>query len=140
MSTYYQNQPYPNDYNNRGRGGYNNRNQEPPKRSGAKEGIISKGKNAGKGMIYISAWKVNKRHGMVSIKAFENAKSKRWESDRGKKHVSLIFEVIFKDQGNTMVIPANYCMTTGKAFLDQLGWVVSTQARRGGYCGPISTK
>lgn len=130
---------YRNNYNNRNNyrndyrgGGYRN---QPKKKSGAKTGIQSKGKNEGK--IYVSAWKANKRHGMVSIIGFENGRSVRSESRNGNKFVTIMFEITFKDQGNTMLELGNYNLVTGKVYLERLGWVISTKAPNGGYCGKI---
>ena len=110
--------------------------REPKKKSGAKMGIQSKGINEGK--IYISAWKANKRHGLVKITAFENARSTRSESQAGNKFCTMMFEIFYQDSGSKVLEIAPYNMTSGKVFLEKLGWVVSTKARNGGYVGKVS--
>lgn len=122
-----------NNYNFQNNGGYNNNNnnyqqsqQLPPKRSGAKEGRTKHGK------LYLSAWKVGKRSGMVTVSAFENKRSTWYKENR---RVTLMCEVIFKDQGTKMLELVHYNLDTGKAFLPKLGLVLSTKAARGGYLG-----
>jgi hypothetical protein len=125
---------YQNNYNNNNQG----RNQgQKKKHSGAKEGIQRAGVNEGK--IYISAWVYRKNHGLIKISGFENRKSTRSQSERGNQFVTIMFECFYKDSGNTILELANYNLTTGKVFLEKLGYVVSTKAPNGGYTGPINT-
>ena len=105
------------------------------KRSGAKMGIQSKGRNEGK--IYVSAWKANKQHGLVKISAFENARSTRSESQSGNKFVTMMFEIFYQNSGSKVLEIAPFNLTSGKVFLEKLGWVVSTKARNGGFTGKI---
>ena len=131
----YGNQRYNRNY--RGGSGYSRGyNSRPKKKSGAKSGIQKTGKNQGK--IYISAWKANKEHGLVTISAFENARSVRSESRNGNKFVTLMFEVFYKRTGSKVLELANYNLTTGKVYLEKLGWVISTKAPNGGYVGGIN--
>ena len=114
---------------------------EPKKRSGAKQGMITKGKNRDKGYIYLSAWKANKRFGMVTVKGFENDRSKRSEAPTtGARFVTIMLEISFVDQGNVELELVSYNLTTGKAYIEKFGWVLSTKARNGGYLGKISKR
>ena len=110
----------------------------PNKRSGAKLGIQSKGKNEGK--VYVSGWKANKSHGLVKITAFENGRSTRSESKTGNRFVMLMFEIFYQNTGTKVLELANFNLTSGKAYLEKLGWVVSTKAPNGGYVGKISKR
>lgn len=129
-----------NRYNNRRNNYSNNRgfDRQPKKRSGAKQGVITKGKNRDEGFIYLSAWKANKRHGLVTVKGFENQKSTRSEArSTGNKFVTIMLEIVFRDSGNKMLELVNYNLTTGKVYIDQLGWVLSTKAPNGGFLGKV---
>ena len=132
-NNYNQRRQFVDDYRSGNRGNYRFR---PKKKSGAKAGIQSRGKNEGK--LYVSAWKANKEHGMVKISAFENARSVSSESRNGNKFVTMMFEVFYKRTGSKVLEVANYNKTTGKVFLEKVGWVISTKAPNGGYVGPIS--
>lgn len=121
-------------YQNRNKGNY--RNAQPKKKSGAKMGIQSKGRNEGK--IYVSAWKANKQMGLVKITAFENSRSTRSESKSGNKFVTMMFEIFYQNSGSKVLEIAPFNLTSGKVFLEKLGWVISTKASRGGYCGKVN--
>lgn len=135
MSTYYDdNHSYrQNNYGNNNRG-YNSRGRggQGKKRTFAKEGRIRGGKSDG--LLYISATRYSKKFGKVTAKAFENHSSKKSESDRGNKFVSLAFEITWVDTGNKSTYWALYNLTSGKAFIEELGWVIST---KGNYFGPV---
>ena len=123
---------YRRDYNDRG---YNNR---PKKRSGAKEkSFVTKDGFTG---ICIHAWNYTRRRGMLRVKAFENSKSKTYESKRGNEFISLMFECFYKDTGNKLLEVALYNTKTGKAYLEKLGMVISTKAPNGGYFGQIKNR
>jgi len=123
------------DFRNSGQDRYQQQNWGK-KKSGAKEGRQKAGKNQGK--VYVSGWKANKRHGMVKISAFENARSTRSRSESGNEFVTMMFEIFYKDTGAKVLEVAPYNLTTGKVFLEKVGWCISTKARNGGYVGPIS--
>ena len=123
-------------YRNSNRG--NNFHRDQKKRSGAKEGsFVTKDGVTG---IYINGWNYNRRRGLLTVKAFENSKSKKYESDRGNKFISLMFEIFYKDSGNKILEVGLYNMTTGKVFLEKIGMVISTKAPNGGYFGQIKSK
>lgn len=103
------------------------------KKSGASESIISSGKS--KGLIAVNAWNKSKSKGFITAKAFQTHKSTKSVGESGKRHVALVFEVFYRDTGNTVICPASYCVDTGKAFLDKLNMVISTKAPNGGYFG-----
>lgn len=102
------------------------------KKSGAKEvsGTNSNGKWWG-----VSAWFANKRSGLVKISAFENEKSTRFENEKGEESIMLLFEVIYPNTGQKVLEISQYKFSTGKAFLSNLGIVISTKSPNGGYCG-----
>lgn len=129
----YQNN-YQNNYGNSYGG--NRGGRQTKKHSGAKESIQRKGKN--EGGVSVHAWIYRKGMGLVKITAFENAKSTHSSSDRGNKFVTMMFEMFYKDSGNTVLEVGNYCLTTGKVYLEKPGWVISTKAPNGGYCGPVN--
>lgn len=121
-------------YNNGyGGGGYSN--NQPKKRSGAKETIQKKGKNTGK--LAIVAWNYSRRRGLITLSAFENKKSKRIKSKVGNRFVTLIAEVVSRDTGEVSIHPIIYNVETGKAFVQRLNMVISTKAANGGYFGTI---
>lgn len=103
------------------------------KKSGAKETIIKDGKS--KGLIAINAWNSSKSKGFITAKAFQTHASTKSKGESGKRHVALIFEVLYRDTGNKLIIPASYCVDTGKAFLEDLNMVIATKAPNGGYFG-----
>ncbi|MFJ1412404.1 hypothetical protein [Capnocytophaga canimorsus] len=113
--------------------------QQPyKKKSGAKEvqGVTREGKE----YFGISAWFVSKNAGLVKINAFENSKSTHFTTQRGREGVSLMFEVIYRDSGIKRLEVATYFFDTGKAFLKDLGIIVSTKAPNGGYAGFFKPK
>lgn len=108
------------------------------KKSGAKEGTyVTKDGVTG---MYISAWNYSRRRGLLVCKAFENSKSKKYESERGNTFISMMFECFYKDNGNKVLEVALYNTRTGKVFLEKLGMVISTKAPNGGYFGQIKSK
>ncbi|MFJ1382063.1 hypothetical protein [Capnocytophaga canimorsus] len=113
--------------------------QQPyKKKSGAKEvqGVTREGKE----YFGISAWFVSKNAGLVKINAFENSKSTHFTTQRGREGVSLMFEVVYRDSGIKRLEVATYFFDTGKAFLKDLGIIVSTKASNGGYAGFFKPK
>ncbi|MDT9500401.1 hypothetical protein [Capnocytophaga canimorsus] len=108
------------------------------KKSAAKEvkGLTREGKE----YFGISAWFVSKNTGLVKINAFENSKSTHFTTQRGRDGVSLMFEVVYRNSGIKRLEVATYFFDTGKAFLKELGIIVSTKAPNGGYCGFFKPK
>lgn len=113
------------NFNNRG---YND-NNSTSKKSGSKHGKTKKGAH------YVTAWNVSKSKGFLTVKAFENKKSVYSESENGNKFIMMMFEIFYKDTGNTVLQLANFNLTTGKVYLDKLNMVISTKAPNGGYFG-----
>ena len=127
-----------------GRKNYNdnyqsNDNGSKKKHSGAKVGVQREGKNKGK--IYLSAWNYSRSRGMITVKAFENAKSKAYTvKSTGNRFVMVMLEIFYKKTGNIILDLVSYNLDTGKAYSDKLGMVISCQAPNGGYFGQIKTK
>ncbi|MRJ08070.1 hypothetical protein EDL99_04100 [Ornithobacterium rhinotracheale] len=124
----------PNPNFNRGYNrGYNN--QRPQKKhSGAKAGTTKKGG------IYVTAWNYSKQKGMITVKAFENSRSVRSESQTGNRFLMMMFEVFYKNTGAKVLELANYNVNTGKVYLQKVGMVISTKAPNGGYFGQIKSR
>ena len=119
--------------------GRRNNNYDKKKHSGAKVGVQTAGKN--KGGVYVTAWNYSKSRGMITVKAFENKKSKKYQGKKnGNRFVMMIFEVFYKRTGNTVLELASYNVDSGKVYLEKLGMVISCQAPNGGYFGQISSK
>lgn len=114
-------------------GQYNKR-----KKSGAKEvkGVTKNGDQ----YFGISGWFVRNNVGLVKINAFVNSKSTHFTTQAGRDGVSLMFEVIYQNTGVKRLEIATYFFDSGKAFLKELGIVVSTKARNGGYAGFFKKK
>ena len=109
------------------------------KHSGAKEGVQTAGINKGK--LYVTAWNYSRGRGMITVKAFENKKSKAYEVKKtGNRFVMMMFEVFYKRTGNTVLELASYNLDSGKVYLEKLGMVISCQAPNGGYFGQIKSK
>lgn len=139
----YQNRGYQSSgYQNRGyqNAGYQNRGYQkaPKKKSGAKE--VQGTTKEGNQYFGISAWFYRKNVGLVQIKAFENSKSTHFTTERGRDGVSLMFEVFYKNSGIKRLEVATYFFDSGKAFLKDLGIIVSTKAPNGGYAGYFQKK
>ncbi|CEN37612.1 hypothetical protein [Capnocytophaga cynodegmi] len=139
----YQNRGYQSSgYQNRGyqNSGYQNRGYQraPKKKSGAKE--VQGTTKEGNQYFGISAWFSRKNVGLVQIKAFENSKSTHFTTERGRDGVSLMFEVFYKNSGIKRLEVATYFFDSGKAFLKDLGIIVSTKAPNGGYAGYFQKK
>ncbi|MEP3228767.1 MAG: hypothetical protein ABJO02_03360 [Reichenbachiella sp.] len=107
------------------------RNQK--KHSGAKE------KQCKNGALGIFAWNYSRNRGLISVKGFTNSKSTESESERGNKFVTIMLECFYKNSGNRVLELVNYNKTTGKAYLEKLGMVISTKAPNGGYFGQIKS-
>lgn len=138
QSSGYQNRGYQNaGYQN---AGYQNRGYQkaPKKKSGAKE--VQGTTKEGNQYFGISAWFSRKNVGLVQIKAFENSKSTHFTTERGRDGVSLMFEVFYKNSGIKRLEVATYFFDSGKAFLKDLGIIVSTKAPNGGYAGYFQKK
>ena len=118
---------YNNNYNN-----YPSQNKQK-KKSGAKCTFFDDDK------VSLHAWNSSKSRGLISLKAFENKKSKSGTISKGKnkgdQYVSLIAEVFYHRTGNTVIEPIVYNIDSGKAYLSKLNMVVSTKARNGGFFG-----
>ncbi|MFJ1366451.1 hypothetical protein ACILDU_08405 [Capnocytophaga canimorsus] len=113
--------------------------QQPyKKKSGAKE-VKGLNKN-GKEYFGVSAWFKSKNSGLVKISAFENQKSTYFTTQRGREGVSMMFEVFYRDSGIKRLEVATYFFDNGKAFLKDLGIIVSTKAPNGGYAGYLRNK
>lgn len=113
------------------------------KKSGAKEIRTDKaGKQLtdrnGKPVIGLSAWCYTKRTGLISISGFSHYKSKWYENAKGEEGVSIVCEVVYKDSGVTKIIPVAYNAVTGKAYLKEIGLMLSTKGANGGFCGQMS--
>lgn len=139
----YQNRGYQSSgYQNRGyqNSGYQNRGYQraPKKKSGAKE--VQGTTKEGNQYFGISAWFSRKNVGLVQIKAFENSKSTHFTTERGRDGISLMFEVFYKNSGIKRLEVATYFFDSGKAFLKDLGIIVSTKAPNGGYAGYFQKK
>lgn len=128
------------------KGGYNNRdtryrNSEPEykKKSGAKE---TEGYTQGdKKFFGVVAWFYKQRTGMVNIRAFANEKSTWFDDEDGNPlGVTLMWEVFYRDTGTKQLEVASYFFDSGKAYLKNLGVMVSTKAPNGGYAGFIPSK
>ncbi|GIJ93002.1 hypothetical protein CAPN001_08590 [Capnocytophaga stomatis] len=112
--------------------------QAPKKKSGAKE--VQGTTKDGNQYFGISAWFSRKNVGLVQIKAFANKKSTHFTTERGRDGVSLMFEVFYKNSGIKRLEVATYFFDSGKAFLKDLGIIVSTKAPNGGYAGYFQKK
>lgn len=118
---------------------YNRGNSSGKKHSGAKVGVQKDGKNKGK--IYLSAWNYSRSRGMVTVKAFENAKSKAYTvKSSGNRFVMVMLEIFYKRTGNTILELVSYNLDTGKVYSDKMGMVISCQAPNGGYFGQIKSR
>lgn len=112
--------------------------EEPKKRSGAKE---TEGYTQNDRKFFgVVAWFYKARTGMVSIKAFSNEKSTWFDTEDGNGGVTMMWEVFYRDTGVKNITIASYFFGSGKAYLKELGVMVSTKAPNGGYAGFIPSK
>lgn len=112
--------------------------EEPKKKSGAKE---TEGYTKGDRKFFgVVAWFYKERTGMVSIKAFSNEKSTWFDTEDGNGGVTMMWEVFYRDTGVKNITIASYFFGSGKAYLKDLGVMVSTKAPNGGYAGFIPSK
>lgn len=152
--------------NNRSNGGYNNGNYnggykknkknksygpvpygcyvndqgEIVKRKGGAKEVQGQTKE-GRDYFGVSAWFYRENTGMVSINAFVNEKSTWFPDADNPEGVTMMWEVFYRNTGVKRITIASYFFDSGKAYLKDLGIMVSTKANdNGGWAGFIPSQ